>query len=121
MTAQRRPPWESVASLTRTIRALVLGDKAHNRIRPAVDMQPLAVAHAVPVGRDVDHVAKSLWLRHTISRLLIRDHDQTVVREVAHLNDRSAELRAAHADSRVYRIPQCHARTRRNLDTVVTE
>src|SRR6516225_8821768 len=57
MTVHQRPPRGSVASLARFIGSLVLADEAHHRIRPAVDMEPLAVAHAVAVGRDVDHVA----------------------------------------------------------------
>src|SRR5215831_3784467 len=58
MAVHRRPPRGSVASVGHSIRALVLADEAHHRIRPAVDMQPLAVAHAVAVGCDVDHVAE---------------------------------------------------------------
>jgi hypothetical protein len=49
MTAHQRPPWGSVASLARLIRTLVLADESHHRVRPAVDVQPLAVAHAVPL------------------------------------------------------------------------
>src|SRR6185437_10747549 len=110
-----------VASLAHAVHALAFADEADDRIRPAIDMQPLAVAHAVAVGCDVDHVAKALRLRHTISRLLVRDHDQTVVRQVADHLDRGAELRADLAGSRVDHVPQCHTRTRCNLDTVVTE
>src|SRR5690348_13669413 len=121
VTAHQRPSRGSVALLARTIRALVLGDEANDRIQPAVDVQPLAVAHAVAIGSDVDHVAEALRLRHTISGLLIRDHDQAVVRQGANLRDCGTELSAAHTGGRVDRIPQCHAGTRRNLDTVVTE
>jgi hypothetical protein len=56
-----------VASLDHAVHALAFADEAHNCIRPAVDMQPLAVAHAIAVGCDVDHVAEALRLQHTIS------------------------------------------------------
>src|SRR5215469_14625061 len=111
----------SVASLACYVHSLMLGDEAHDCIRPAVDMHPLAVANAVAIGCDVDDVAEAVRLRYTISRLFVRDHDQTVVRQVAHHLDRGAELRTSHARSRVDRIPQCHARPRRHLDAVVTE
>ena len=72
MAAHQATATGVVASLAHTVHALMFADEAHDCVRPAVDMQPLAVAHAVAVGRDVDHIAEALRLRHTISRLLIR-------------------------------------------------
>src|SRR6476660_8570178 len=54
-------------------------DVLDHRITPAIDVHPLAVAHAILEAGHVDHVATRLRVWHCIVRLLVRDHDQAVV------------------------------------------
>ena len=54
-------------------------DVLNDRLGPAIDVRPLAVAHAVLVRRHVDHVPVSLRLRNRVMRLFVGDNDQAVV------------------------------------------
>src|ERR1700679_1847885 len=62
-----------------------------NRLAPAIDVRPGAIADTIARTRYVDHVAACLRRRHTVMRLLIGDHDDAVIRR-AQAGQRVAQL-----------------------------
>src|SRR5580698_4128900 len=73
-TAETPPPPRSLSRR----RPLQRADVLDNRLSPAVDVRPLAVANAVLVAGHVDHVTFTLRPRHGVVRLLVSDRDQAI-------------------------------------------
>src|SRR5262249_4164746 len=85
-------------------------------------MRPLAITDSVVVARDVDYEALAIGCGHSITRLLVGDHDQTVVRFLTvQFLDRLAEMRSVVALRRVNGIAQSKPTPRRHLDEIVGE
>ena len=97
-------------------------DVLDDRLAPAVDVRPLAVADAVLVAGHVDHVALALRRGHRVVRLLVGDDDQAVVLLASCSATRPPCPAACRcAAGCVDGIAQGKAPTRRHLDELVGE
>src|SRR6266851_3101792 len=95
-------------------------DVLDDRLAPSIDVHPAPVTNAVLVAGHVDHVTTRLRAGHGVVRLLVGQHDQTIVVlvELAHgLAQVSSTVRLAGVD----RVTQRESRTVRDPDTVGTE
>src|SRR5437016_1224772 len=60
-------------------RLLQRADVLNDRLAPAVNVRPLAVADAVLVAGHIDHIALALRRGYSVVRLLVGDNDQAIV------------------------------------------
>jgi hypothetical protein len=85
-------------------------------------VRPLAVADAVVVTGDVDHVSLALRRGNRVVRLLVGDDDQAIVTILLiQLADRVTELGARVRLRAVDRVTQCESATGGDLDQRVRE
>jgi hypothetical protein len=75
----RRRSLRHVPAIRSLRRPLQRADVLDDRLAPAVDVRPLAIANAVLVAGHVDHVALAARRGHRVVRLLVGDDDQAIV------------------------------------------
>src|SRR5258708_7464489 len=95
-------------------------DVLYDRLAPSIDVHPASVTDAVLVAGHIDHVATRLRIGYSVVRLLVGEHDQTIVLLVD-LAHGLAQVRSTVRLTGVDRITQCEPRTVRNPDQVVRE
>src|ERR1700722_6028973 len=77
MSRRQVPPAHSLSLVPLSFEATNIID---NRLAPAVDMRPGAIADTVSCARYIHHIAASVRSRHPVVRLLIGDYDDAVIR-----------------------------------------